>query len=157
MIMPRSQHTVRLKPRYFALTAIGLAFALHAAPATAQNTCKGLAKSKCESSSSCSWVSGYKTKSGTAVKSYCRTSPGKGAAKKDAAKKKSAAAKSKASEKAKAAKAKASDESKAMTTKSKSQSVKAKAKADKATKADRKASIAAKKAAKDAAKKAKTQ
>ena len=46
--------------------AIGLSGTADAA------TCKGTAQSKCEKSDSCSWVNGYKTKSGNKVKGYCR-------------------------------------------------------------------------------------
>ena len=35
-------------------------------------SCKGMSQSSCSSSSSCSWVNGYKTKSGSQVSSYCR-------------------------------------------------------------------------------------
>ena len=41
-------------------------------------TCKGMSKSKCESSSDCSWVKSYKTKAGKTVNAYCRTKSGKG-------------------------------------------------------------------------------
>lgn len=41
-------------------------------------TCKGMSKSKCESSSDCSWVKSYKTKTGKSVNAYCRTKSGKG-------------------------------------------------------------------------------
>lgn len=86
------------------------AFVLQAAPASAQGACNGLAKSKCIGNSSCSWVGGYKTKTGTSVKAYCR-STSKGAAKKSgAAKVKKASSKSdkmKKSAKAKAAKSSA--------------------------------------------------
>ena len=60
------------------LMTIALAFGVGAilsqtAPVSAQSACKGLAKGKCASSSSCSWVGGYQTKAGKAVKSYCRS------------------------------------------------------------------------------------
>jgi hypothetical protein len=41
-------------------------------PALAGNSCKGLSKSTCEGSASCSWVSGYTTKDGAKVSAYCR-------------------------------------------------------------------------------------
>ncbi|WP_316858254.1 hypothetical protein [uncultured Cohaesibacter sp.] len=34
--------------------------------------CKGLQKYKCTSASSCVWIDGYTTKSGSKVRSYCR-------------------------------------------------------------------------------------
>lgn len=34
--------------------------------------CKGMKKSACERSTSCTWVDGYKTKTGNKVASYCR-------------------------------------------------------------------------------------
>ncbi|MDH3702263.1 MAG: hypothetical protein OEU46_13195 [Alphaproteobacteria bacterium] len=83
---------------------IALAFGVGAilsqtAPVSAQSACKGLAKGKCTSNSSCSWVGGYQTKAGKAVKSYCR-STSKGAAKKSgAAKVKKAKVKSTAKKK----------------------------------------------------------
>lgn len=57
------------------------AFVLQVVPASAQSVCKGQAKGKCTSNTSCSWVGGYKTKAGNSVKAYCR-STSKGAAKK---------------------------------------------------------------------------
>ena len=57
------------------------------APAiAADSACKGLAKTKCEGASSCSWVKGYKTKEGKNVAAYCRTKGKGGAAAKDKAK-----------------------------------------------------------------------
>ncbi len=50
--------------------ALGLAVGLTSTVDAA--TCKGTAQSKCEKSDSCSWVNGYKTKSGNTVKGYCR-------------------------------------------------------------------------------------
>ncbi|WP_319548427.1 hypothetical protein [Desulfogranum marinum] len=40
-------------------------------------TCKGQSRSKCESSSDCSWVKSYKTKAGKTVDAYCRAKSGK--------------------------------------------------------------------------------
>lgn len=39
--------------------------------------CKGLSKGKCDNSTDCSWVKGYKTKTGKTVDGYCRAKPGK--------------------------------------------------------------------------------
>lgn len=39
--------------------------------------CKGMSQSACSSSTSCSWIKGYKTQTGTEVKSYCRNKSGK--------------------------------------------------------------------------------
>ena len=76
------------------------AFVLQVAPASAQSACKGLAKTNCVSNSSCSWVGGYKTKTGNSVNAYCR-STSKGAAKKaGSAKLKKAKAKTDKSKKA---------------------------------------------------------
>ena len=54
------------------------AFVLGGAPASAVE-CKGLTKSRCGGSSSCTWVSGYKRQDGAEVKSYCRASSGQAA------------------------------------------------------------------------------
>ncbi len=35
-------------------------------------SCKGMSKSSCNNSASCSWINGYKTKSGSKISSYCR-------------------------------------------------------------------------------------
>ena len=40
--------------------------------ATAASICSGKSSSSCSSNSSCIWVSGYKKKDGSKVKSYCR-------------------------------------------------------------------------------------
>jgi len=40
-------------------------------------TCKGLSRASCETSTSCSWVKGYTTKSGSKVSAYCRSKSGK--------------------------------------------------------------------------------
>ncbi len=39
--------------------------------------CKGMSKSTCSSATSCTWVSGYKTKTGSTIASYCRNKAGK--------------------------------------------------------------------------------
>ena len=44
--------------------------------------CKGKSQSDCESDSSCTWVNGYKKKTGSSVDSYCRNKPGKSGEKK---------------------------------------------------------------------------
>ena len=44
--------------------------------------CKGLSKTKCEASDSCSWIKGYKTKTGSSVNAYCRAKAGKSTKKK---------------------------------------------------------------------------
>lgn len=51
-------------------------FVLVGAPSHAAE-CKGMKKSSCDRSTSCSWVSGYKKQSGAEVKSYCRSKGGK--------------------------------------------------------------------------------
>lgn len=71
-------------PIFSAIAAIATAMvmiSLQAGAALAQNSCKGIAKGKCESSASCSWVNSYKTKTGTTVNAYCRAKSSKGAAK----------------------------------------------------------------------------
>ena len=40
--------------------------------------CKGRSQSACDSSSSCSWVKGYKRSDGAKVSSFCRAKSGKG-------------------------------------------------------------------------------
>lgn len=146
MTFPFPRDMVSLKTGLFALIAMGLAFTLHASPAAAQSSCQGQSKGQCESSSSCGWVSGYKTKAGASVKSYCRAKPGKGAAKKKAAKTKASAKKESGKAKAtakKAKKAKKKVAKKKKATKKKVTKKKATKKA-KATKADRKAKSTAK-------------
>ena len=39
--------------------------------------CKGMSNSECSSSASCSWIKGYKTKSGSKVNAYCRNKASK--------------------------------------------------------------------------------
>ncbi|RLJ21853.1 hypothetical protein DJ030_03090 [bacterium endosymbiont of Escarpia laminata] len=39
--------------------------------------CKGMSQSSCSGNSFCTWVKGYKAKSGKQVKGYCRAKPGK--------------------------------------------------------------------------------
>ena len=51
---------------------IALALALAAPGTSLAASCKEMSQSKCDKSDSCSWVNGYKTKSGTKVKGYCR-------------------------------------------------------------------------------------
>lgn len=46
---------------------------LSASTAHAASPCKGLEESVCIQSQSCSWVSGYTTKSGKTVAAYCRS------------------------------------------------------------------------------------
>ena len=43
----------------------------------AANECKGLGKSSCSANPDCTWVSSYKTKTGSVIKAYCRLKPGK--------------------------------------------------------------------------------
>lgn len=79
--------------------------------ALAASSCKGLAKSKCESSSSCSWVSGYTTEKGKKTAAYCRTKSGTGKSSKSSEKSGKKADKSKQSDKDKKT-SKSSNESK---------------------------------------------
>ncbi len=72
--MPQGTRTTRHPILFIVLL---LAF-LFATPALAAPACKGLSKSQCSRNDGCTWVDGYTTKKGTKVKSYCRTSPGKG-------------------------------------------------------------------------------
>lgn len=64
-----------------AIATAAVMVSLQTGTALAQNSCKGIAKSKCENSASCSWVNSYKTKTGTMVNAYCRAKSSKGAAK----------------------------------------------------------------------------
>jgi len=50
-------------------------------PAAAQSACKGMSKSACESSNSCSYVKAFTRKDGAKVKAFCRAKPGGGAKK----------------------------------------------------------------------------
>lgn len=112
---------------------LGLTFA---GSASAASACKGIKKNACGTSDFCSWVEGYKTKTGTSVKGHCRAKPGKGAAKKsgavaDKAKKSS----SKTTDKASKEKASTSDKAKKAKDKAKKAKDSAKKKVkDKATK-----------------------
>lgn len=82
------------------LLVCSLTFALlFAGNASAASICKGMEKNVCAKNDSCSWVDGYKTKTGTKVKSHCRKKPKKSA--KKAVKKSTDKAKSKAKDKAK--------------------------------------------------------
>lgn len=82
------------------LLVCSLTFALFfAGNASAASICKGMEKNVCAKNDSCSWVDGYKTKTGTKVKSHCRKKPKKSA--KKATKKSTDKAKSKAKDKAK--------------------------------------------------------
>jgi len=49
---------------------LAIAVALPSAAQAAE--CKGMSQSKCEKASQCSYVNGYKTKSGNKVAGYCR-------------------------------------------------------------------------------------
>ena len=66
------------------VSAVTLSFVLIAAPAVYAKACKGLSKTACSNSNSCSWTKGYTTKKGVKVDSYCRNKPGKKASKKSA-------------------------------------------------------------------------
>lgn len=57
------------KPLLFAVLAVAIN------PAFAENPCKGMSQSACEGNDSCTWVSGYQSKSGKEVKAYCRLKP----------------------------------------------------------------------------------
>lgn len=59
-----------------ASTALMAVISLLPIPASAGD-CSDKSKSVCSNNASCSWVSGYTTKVGTRVKSYCRAKPGK--------------------------------------------------------------------------------
>ena len=112
-------------PIFSAIAAIATAVvmvSLQAGTALAQNSCKGIAKSKCESSASCSWVNSYKTKTGTTVNAYCRAKSSKGAAK--ATDKSTKKAETKTKTKTTAAKDKAKKATKATSDKKKSASKK---------------------------------
>ncbi len=52
--------------------------------------CKGLSKTKCEKTDTCSWVKSYETKTGKKVEGYCRSKPTKSAEKKATSTKKKA-------------------------------------------------------------------
>jgi len=65
-----------------------LAMALMSNPVMAAS-CKGMSKSACSSSNSCSWVKAYKTKKGNTVDAHCRAKPGKSSKKKSSSDKKS--------------------------------------------------------------------
>jgi len=135
----------------------GIALLLQASPSAAQNTCKGLSQNQCGGSSSCTWVKGYKGKSGKAVNPYCRNKPSKSAAKKSSNSKAKSTTSKKATEKsATKKKASASNKSAAKKTKStKRKAAKSKALPTKAKKADRKARAIKGKAAKKAPNKSK--
>lgn len=78
----------KLKSLIAAAAIVGLS----GMPSVQAADCKGMSESKCTDSGSCTWVSGYKTKSGKEVASYCRNKSSKkkgmekSKAKKDAAK-----------------------------------------------------------------------
>lgn len=130
---------------------VAMAFLGLAQPSHAQSSCKGMTKGKCGSSSSCTWVKGYKTKTGNTVSAYCRSKGSKGAAAK--AKSKKADAKAKAASKKKAAAAKSSSaKKKATSKKAKAKDTKKKAKA---TTSKKKAAAKSKKATAKAKAKAK--
>ncbi len=114
---------------------IALTFSVQASAAT---VCKGKSKSQCASSSDCSWVSSYKTKSGAKVSGYCRAKPGKAASSK--AKKKISTTRRKAASKSKTVKEKASKKSakaKKSAKKTKKSAKKLKSKAKKAKKSSK--------------------
>ena len=50
-------------------------------------SCKGMSKSSCNNSASCSWINGYKTKSGSKISSYCRNKANKNKTTKNSTKK----------------------------------------------------------------------
>lgn len=86
------------------LLVCSLTFALFfAGNASAASICKGMEKNVCAKNDSCSWVDGYKTKTGTKVKSHCRKKPKKSAKKsiKKTPKKSTDKAKSKVKDKTK--------------------------------------------------------
>ncbi len=58
-------------------SSIALLLFVSSSAALAASPCKGLAKGKCESSASCSWVSGYTTDKGKKISAYCRAKSGK--------------------------------------------------------------------------------
>lgn len=74
--------------------------ALSSGQAMAAKACKELSKNQCESSTSCSFVKGYTTKTGTKVSAHCRNKPGAKKAKKDTKKTDSKASASKQKAKA---------------------------------------------------------
>ncbi len=97
------------------IVSLLLAFGIFTAPAQAASQCKGISKTACATSTSCSWVKGYKRKDGAKVSGHCRTNKkaakektkikkketkAKAKSKKDAAKKKAAAKKAAAKKKA---------------------------------------------------------
>ncbi|QFY89981.2 hypothetical protein D5125_11065 [Magnetovirga frankeli] len=63
--------------KHQSLVVLVFVMALSAASAVQANECKGLEEKKCLEAEACSWVKGYKTSSGSEVKSYCRNKPSK--------------------------------------------------------------------------------
>lgn len=122
----------KIFPIVAAIAAAVVMVSVHTGTAMAQSSCKGIAKGKCESSASCSWVNSYKTKSGTTVNAYCRANGSKGAAKT------SDKSKAKAGTKAKSKSVSATDKAKKKT------SVKKKSTAKKMTDTKKKAAKSAK-------------
>lgn len=90
--------------------------------------CKGLAMSKCESATDCSWVKSYTTSKGAKVDAYCRAKPSKSSKKSSGAEKTSTtkkdAKKDTAKEKTTKKSEKKSDKKKTETKKSSSKSEK---------------------------------
>ncbi|MCB1894593.1 MAG: chromosome partitioning protein ParB [Zoogloeaceae bacterium] len=65
---------VRIKQ--FAIAALAAAGLTLTTPSLAASSCKGLEKSRCASSSSCTWVDSYTTQKGNKVAAYCRSKGG---------------------------------------------------------------------------------
>lgn len=59
------------------LSIVGAVSLALAVPSAGAAECKEMSQSQCEKSSSCSYVKGYKTKTGTKVDAYCRNKGGK--------------------------------------------------------------------------------
>ena len=76
----------------YPLLVIGLSALLASAGVHAAQ-CKGLSQSQCGSTSDCTWVNSYTTKSGTKVAAYCRAKPSNGSAKSTSSSAKSSAKK----------------------------------------------------------------
>lgn len=52
--------------------ALMLSLATFHAPVNSDMKCNGLNESSCSGNTTCTWVTGYRTKTGTSVNGYCR-------------------------------------------------------------------------------------
>ena len=85
---------MKIKPLVTALVAAA-SLTLFSGASLAAKECKGMSKSSCGASASCTWVKSYSTKKGNKVAAYCRNKGGKGSAKAASKKAKTAKATSK--------------------------------------------------------------